>query len=307
MDLKNKKVLVTGGAGFIGSHTVSKLIEKGAKVCIIDNLCTGIKENLHKEAVFYSMNIADPKVKEVFEKEKPEIIYHFAFNVLVPKSVENPQMDLDSIAGSLNIFQNAKNFGVKKIIFASSGFIYGNTHNLPAKETEPVDPVSPYVVSKNAVENYLAFFNKAYKIPYVIFRYAAVFGPGQVTGAMSDYARKLACGKQAEIWGDGKKTRDYVFIDDVVKANILALDVADNFECPIFNIGNGIETTLNEMYSKVAKLLSKEAKPVYLPDRPGDQVRYALDWSKASKVLGWKPEVTLEEGLLIKLKKENFI
>jgi len=181
MDFKNKKFLVAGGAGFIGSATVSELIKRGAKVVIVDNLVTGRKENINEKAKFYQINIADPKLENIFKKEKPEIVYNFAFNVLVPKAVENPLIEMDSISGGLNILMNCKKYGVKKIIFSSSGFLYGNTKNLPAKETEPVSPISPYIVSKNAVENYIRFFNKAYGLPYVIFRYAAVYGPGQIT------------------------------------------------------------------------------------------------------------------------------
>ena len=309
MELKNKKFLVTGGAGFIGSHTVDALIKKGAKVAIIDNLVTGRKENLpariatqsvaggNPEANFYNLNIANPKVEKVFQKEKPEFIYHFAFNVLVPKSVGNPLMDMDSIAGAINIFQNAKKYGVRKIIFSSSGFLYGNTENLPAKETEPVIPASPYIVSKQAVENYLKFYKSTYGLPYVILRYSAVYGPRQFTGAMADYIRKLAADKQAEMYGDGEKTRDYIYIEDVIRANLLALDVSSDFSNPVFNIGTGIETTLNDLYKKIAQFLGKEAKPIYLPDRPGEQYRYSLDCSKAKKELGWEPTYSLEEGL----------
>jgi UDP-glucose 4-epimerase len=307
MIIKNKKILVTGGAGFIGSHVVDALIENGAEVAVIDNLVTGRRENLNPNAKFYEINIADPKIETIFRREKPEIIYHFAFNVLVPKSVKNPLIDMDSIIGSVNILINAQKYGTKKIIFSSSGFLYGNTNNLPAKETEPIDPISPYVVAKNTVENYLRFFNKAYGLPYVIFRQAAIYGPRQVTGAMADYVRKLSAGKQAEIWGDGSKTRDYVYIDDLVRANLLALEIPSNFPDPVFNIGTSIETTLNDLYKKIAKLLNKKPEPIYLPDRPGEQVRYSLDYSKIKKNLGWEPKYTLEEGLKLKLKAENLI
>ena len=304
MNIKNKKILVTGGAGFIGSHVTDALIKAGAIVSIIDNLSTGRKENINPKATFYEINIADLKIKDIFEKENFEIIYHFAFNVLVPKSVENPLIDMDSIAGSLNVLINAQKYGAKKIIFSSSGFIYGNTQNLPVKESEPVDPISPYVVAKYAVENYLKFFNKAYKLPYVVFRNAAVYGPRQITGAMADYIRKLKADEQADIWGDGNKTRDYVFIDDVVNANILALDLPDDFTDPVFNLGSGKETTLNDLYKGIAKLLGKEAKPIYHPERPGEQIRYCLDNSKAKRELEWKIKYNLDEGLKILISEQ---
>jgi len=297
MELKNKKILVTGGAGFIGSSTVDVLLEKGAEVVIIDNLVTGKKENLNPEAKFYNLNITNPQVEKVFQEEKPEFIYHFAFNVLVPKSVENPLMDIDSIAGAINILQNAKKYNVKKIIFASSGFLYGNTENLPADENEPIMPISPYIISKRAVENYLEFYKRAFDLPYAILRYSAVYGPRQFTGAMADYIRKLSNNRQAEMYGDGEKTRDYIYIEDVVRANLLALDVSPDFLDPVFNIGTGIETSLNDLYKKIAEILDKKAEPIYLPDRPGEQYRYSLDCSKAKKELGWEPKVNMTEGL----------
>jgi len=297
MELKNKRILVTGGAGFIGSNTVDALLKRGAYVIVVDNLVTGKKENINPDAKFYNLNIADFKLEKVFQQEEPEFIYHFAFNVLVPKSVKNPLMDMDSIAGSINILQNAKKYNVKKIIFSSSGFLYGNTENLPADENEPIMPISPYIVSKKAVEDYLEFYKRAFGLSYTILRYAAIYGPRQFTGAMADYIRKLSNNKQAEMYGDGEKTRDYVYIEDVVKANLLALDVSSDFSNPVFNIGTGIETTLNVLYKKIAEILGKKAEPVYLPDRPGEQYRYSLDYSKAKNKLGWRPVVNLEEGL----------
>jgi len=292
-----KKFLITGGAGFIGSYTVDALIEEGANVIIIDNLVTGKKENLNPKAKFYNLNITDPKIEKVFREEKPEFIYHFASNVLVPESVKNPLMDMDSIAGAINIFQNAKKYNVKKIIFSSSAFLYGNTRNLPVKETEPIMPISPYIVSKRAVENYLEFYKRSFNLPYVVLRYSTVYGPRQSTGAMADYIRKLANDEQAEMYGDGEKTRDYIYIEDVVTANLLALDVSSDFLDPVFNIGTGIETSLNNLYKKIAEILGKKVEPIYLSDRPGEQYRYSLDYSKAKKELGWEPRISMEEGL----------
>jgi len=289
--------LVTGGAGFIGSHTADALIKQGANVVIVDNLVTGEKENVNPKARFYNLNITNPKVEKIFQKEKPKFVYHFASNVLVPKSVENPLMDMDSIAGAINIFQNAKKYGVRKIIFSSSAFLYGNTKNLPAKETEPIMPISPYVVSKRTVENYLEFYKRAFNLPYVALRYSTVYGPRQFTGAMADYIRKLSVNKQAEMYGDGEKTRDYIYIEDVVRANLLALDVSPDFLNPVFNIGTGIETTLNNLYKKIAEILDKKAEPIYLPDRPGEQYHYSLNCSKAERELGWEPIIDMQEGL----------
>lgn len=300
--LPNTRVLVTGGAGFIGSHTVDGLLKQGAKVTVVDNLSTGRKVNLNPGAKFYDMNLADESIIKIMQAEKPEVIYHFAFFVLVPKSVENPMLDMDVLTGSVRMLKAAKDLGVKKIVFASSGFLYGNTPNLPATEECPIDPVTPYVVSKQAFEGYLYFFNKAFGLPYVTLRYAAIYGPRQVTGAMADYIRKLSKGQQAEIWGDGNKTRDYVYIDDVVRANLMALDVKDDHPNPIFNIGTGKETTLNEIYWEIAKIVGTPPKPIYYPDRPGEQIRYCLDSSKAKRELGWEPKFSLNHGLSATIK-----
>ena len=300
-DIKGK-VLVTGGAGFIGSHTVDALLNRGANVVIVDNLSTGREANLNPHAAFYQVNLADEALEGILEREKPDVIYHFAHYVLVPKSVENPLLDMDVMVGSLRMLQKAKDVGVKKIVLASSGFLYGNTPTMPVTEECPVDPVSPYVVSKHAIENYLKFYHQMYGLPYVVLRYAAAYGPRQVTGAMADYIRKLSSGSQAEIWGDGAKTRDYVYIEDVVRANLLALTIPGDHPNPVFNIGTGIETTLNTLYWKIADILGVEAKPIYHPDRPAEQLRYCLDASKARNDIGWEPKYELDEGLRITVK-----
>ncbi len=300
--VQGKKFLVTGGAGFIGSHTVDALVERGGIVVAVDNLSTGRRENLNPNATFYHINLADESIERILEHERPDVIYHFAFYVLVPKSVENPLLDIDVLIGTLRMLQKAKDIGVKKIIFSSSGFLYGNTPNLPATEEHPVDPVSPYVVAKHAIENYLRFYYKTYSLPFVILRYAAVYGPRQITGAMADYIRKLSSGHQADIWGDGTKTRDYVFIKDVVRANLLALSVPPDHPNPVFNIGTGIETTLNAVYHRIAEILGVEARPIYHPDRPAEQLRYCLDITKARRELGWEPKYRFDDGLQITVK-----
>ncbi len=299
MDLRNKKFLVTGGAGFIGSHMADSLLELGADVFIIDNLSTGRRENLNPKARFYEIGMADLRVKNIFSQEKPEYVYHFAFNTRVPKAVEDPLFDAQSIVGSLNIIKLSQQHGVKKIIFPSSGFVYGNSSPKPTKEDWPIEPISPYVVSKNAVENYLKFFKLAFGLPFVILRYGAVYGPRQVmTGAMQDYFKKLIKGKQAEMYGDpNQKTRDFVFVEDVVRANLLALEVPHHHPDPIFNVATGLETSLFDLYKKIANLLGQDARPICMLEKPGEQFRYSLDCSKIRKDLGWQPSIFLDEGL----------
>ncbi|HLW59048.1 MAG TPA: NAD-dependent epimerase/dehydratase family protein [bacterium] len=297
IDVRGMKVLITGGAGFIGSHTARALLRAGAVVVVVDNLSTGSRANVPAGVRCHELNIADERFVEILDRERPDLIYHFAFYVLVPKSVQDPLLDVDAVVGSIRLLQKAKEIGVQKIVFASSGFLYGNTAPLPVAETSPIDPVSPYVVAKQAIEGYLRFYHRTYGVPYVVLRYSAVYGPGQRTGAMADYIRRLSSGGQAEIWGDGSKTRDYVHIDDVVDANLLALAVPHDHPVPVYNIGTGVETTLNDLYGRIAALLGVAAAPIYHPDRPGEQLRYCLDHSKAARELGWTPRRSLDAGL----------
>jgi len=296
-NLKGKTFLITGGAGFIGSHVADAIIARGGKVVIMDNLSTGRKENINPKATFYKMNIADEKKFDaIVKKHKPDYIYHFAYYVLVPKSIENPLLDMDSIRGSINVLQAAKKYKVKKVIFSSSGFVYGNNPHLPLKETEPHDPfLPPYGITKYAIEGYFRFFRKSFGVDYVIFRNAAVYGPRQITGAMAAYIRELKAGKPTEFYG--VKTRDYVFIDDVVDANLRALELPAMHADPVYNLGMGGEMHLIDLYRELAKLLNKKPQPVKLPPRPGEQDRYSVDISKARKDLGWNPKVHLPEGL----------
>lgn len=295
--LKGKTFLITGGAGFMGSHVVDAIIKRSGKVVIIDNLSTGRRENLNPKAIFYKGNIADEKkIDEIFKRYKPDYVYHFAYYVIVPKSIENPLLDMDSLRGSINLLQAAKKYGIKKIIFSSSGFIYGNNPNLPLKETEPHERgAAPYAITKYAIEGYLHFYKKNFGIDYVIFRNAAVYGPRQITGAMAAYIRELKAGVPTEFYG--VKTRDYVYISDVVDANLRALSLLSDHPSPIFNLGRGSETHLIDLYLTLAKILGKNPQPVKLPPRPGEQDRYRVDIKKAIRDLGWKPQVKLEEGL----------
>ncbi len=294
------KYMVIGGAGFIGSHLVAALLKQNSEVVIVDNLCTGRKKNIPLQAKFYKMNFSQKNFETILSKEKPQIIYHFAANVIVPKTILHPLSEIEIITGTLRLLNKVRELGVRKIIYASSAFVYGNNNkNLPYVEECIIDPITPYNITKITVENYLEFYKKTYNISYVVLRYSTVYGPGQIWGAMADYIRKLSKNKQADIWGDGSKTRDYVFIDDVVSANLLALKVPDDYSSPIFNIGTGIETSLNELYYRIAAILGRTPSPIYHPDRPGEIMRLCLNYSKAKRVLGWEPKYSLDEGLKI--------
>ncbi len=298
--------LVTGGAGFIGSHLVDALIEKGHRVSVIDSLVSGRTENINPQAKFYKADFNDSEIDGIFDAEKPETVYHLAFNTNVPLSVREPFYDAQSITGSVKILENCRRIKIAKIIFSSSGFIYGNTDNFPTKENEPFKPIAPYSISKYAVEQYLHFYQNVYAVPFVIFRFATVYGPRQIGQALNAYIEKIFKDERAELYGEKPKTRDYIFVKDVVAALLLALDY--NLEPsvePIFNVGTGKETSLSEAYALIAKLLSKKNEPIYKPGRPGELERYCLDYSKIKKIFGWKPKYDLETGLkeVLKYKK----
>ncbi len=294
------KCLVTGGAGFIASHLVDKLVGRGNEVAIIDNLSTGKKENINPAAVFYNIDIQDAKVSEIFFKEKPDIVFHYAAQIDVRKSVENPiESAKTNILGALNILENCKNFRVKKIVFASTGgAIYGESDIVPTPEDYPERPVSPYGIEKLIVEHYLGFYKKEYNLDYLVLRFANVYGPRQNSrgeaGVVAIFCDKLLAGVQPIINGDGKQTRDFVFVEDVVRANILALE---KNKTGIFNIGTAKETDINRVFAELTELSGSKFKEVHMSQKAGEQKRSCLDFSKARSELGWEPEYNVEKGL----------
>lgn len=296
MKIRNKTFLITGGAGFIGSHTAKALLKKGARVVVVDRMIRKKKRRIVRGTKVYEMNLASTKLEQIFKNEKPDYVFHFASNLLSYKAFD-PKADMESVLASVNLLECVSRFGVKKFVFASSGIVYGNDSPQPTPETYPLNPANSYAVSKYVIEKYLYFYKETHNIPYVILRYPNAYGPGQTAGALTYYIRTLQGGGQAEIRGNGTMTRDYIFIDDIVRANIKALNVPDDFADPVFNIGTGKETSLNQLYSMIAKLLKKKAQPIYLPGRPGEQIRFSLDSSKFEKLLEWKAEVELIDGL----------
>ncbi|MBN2073527.1 MAG: NAD-dependent epimerase/dehydratase family protein [Actinobacteria bacterium] len=294
------KILVTGGAGFIGSNVVDGLVEQGHKVTVVDNLSSGKKENISQDAAFYRVDIREKKLDRVFAAEKPEVVIHNAAQLSVRVSVEDPLMDADiNIMGGLNVINTCYMHGVRKIIFASSGgTVYGEQKYFPADESHPTAPISPYGVAKLATENYLYYFYKVYGLSYIALRYGNIYGPRQdplgEAGVVAIFSRKLLEGGNPVINGDGLQTRDYTYVGDVVRANIAA--VKSDHVGPV-NIGNGVETDVVTLFGILKKASGKEAEETHGPAKAGEQRRSVLDSSLARAVLDWEPEIAIEDGL----------
>ncbi len=294
------KILVTGGAGFIGSHLVDELIKLKHKVAVVDNLSTGKKRNLNKKAKFYKIDICNPKLFEIFKKEKYDVVFHYAAQIDLIKSVEDPIKDAKlNILGSLNVLDNCKKYKVKKIIVASTGgAIYGEAKIIPTPESYPELPLSPYGIEKLSVEKYLNYYQKIFNLPFVALRFANVYGPRQNSkgeaGVVSIFCDKMLNGKKVVINGNGKQTRDFVFVADVVLASILSLKKGKQ---GIFNIATAKETNINTIFRKLKKLTNSECKETHVLAQPRGQKKSCLDYSLAKKKLGWKPKYNLDKGL----------
>lgn len=296
------KILVTGGAGFIASHIVDAYIALGHDVIICDNLSSGKKEFVNREAKLYEVDIRDKnKIESIIGKEKPEVINHHAAQISVRQSVEDPIHDAEiNILGLLNLLESGRKNNIKKIIFASSGgVVYGEAKMIPTPESYvPLQPLSPYGVAKLSSEYYLFVYFKTYHIPFVALRYSNVYGPRQnphgEAGVVAIFSQKLIAGEFPIINGDGKQTRDYVYVGDVVEANKKALETIHTGS---FNIGTGKETNVIELFNEMKRIskLGKEAK--HGPAKMGEQKRSCLDCQSSQKILEWKNEVSLGEGL----------
>jgi UDP-glucose 4-epimerase len=294
------KILVTGGAGFIGSHIVDRLIEENHKVVVVDNLSTGNRDNLNKKAEFLKKNICDKKLADVFKKEKFDYVFHLAAQIDVRKSVENPQKSAtDNILGSLNILESCKEYKIKKIIFASTGgAIYGDADIIPTPESYLENPLSPYGIEKLSVDKYLNYYYKVFKLPYISLRLGNVYGPRQNSkgeaGVVAIFIDKMMRGESPVINGAGRNTRDFVYVEDVVEANILAMK---SKKTGVYNIGTGKETNINTIFRNLKKLLNSDYKEIHGEAKQGEQKKSCLDNRKAKKDLSWKPKIKIEEGL----------
>src|SRR5512140_569208 len=296
-----KKILITGGAGFIGSTIADAFLAAGWDVAILDDLSSGKRENVPVRARFYPCDVRSAAAIEAIQRERPTVICHEAAQIDVRRSMSDPRFDCDvNLGGLLNLMQGAVKAGsVRQVLFASSGgAMYGETDRLPTPEDHPARPVSHYGVAKASSELYLGVYQANYGIPYAALRYANVYGPRQdphgEAGVVAIFSGRLLEGKPCIIYGDGGQTRDYVFVGDVARANLLA---AEKRYTGALNVGTGVETDVNRLYALMARAAGVDAQPRYGPARPGEQRRSCIDPSAAAAALGWRAEVTIEEGL----------
>lgn len=296
------KVLLTGGCGFIGSHVQDHYIEKGYEVVVVDNLSTGKMDNLNPKAKFYQVDIRDwDSLEKVFIEEKPDIVNHHAAQISVVSSTENPQEDMEiNIKGLINVLQLSVKYNVKKFLFSSSGgTVYGDPIYLPCDELHPIDPQSPYGISKYSGELYIKYFHKNYGLDYVIMRYGNVYGPRQdpfgEAGVVAIFTVNMLQGKDCYIFGDGYQERDFVYIDDVARVNIMLTEL--NLQKDrVFNIGTGYGTNVITIFNLLKSYTNYEKPPIYKSPRKGEIYKIYLNVDRIKKY-GWTPQVSLEEGL----------
>ena len=294
------KVLVTGGAGFIGSHVVDGMIEAGHDVVVVDNLATGRKRNLNPKAKFYEVDIRSPELEQVFEAERPEVVDHHAAQMDVRRSVADPIYDADiNVLGGIKILNAAVKYGVRKVIHISSGgAVYGEPVYLPCDEKHPVQPLCPYGATKYMLELYLYMYKQMYGLDYSIIRYPNVYGPRQdpagEAGVVAIFTGQMLKNKPVTIYGSGEQVRDYVFVKDCARANLMLLE---NGSGNVYNLGFGIGTSVNQVFEGLKEAIGYPMEANYAPARAGETFRIYLDASRAKQDLGWEPGVPLHEGL----------
>jgi len=301
------RVLVTGGAGFIGSTLVDRLLAEGYDVDVVDDLSTGSLGNLsdaraqqQRKLTFQRLDVRSDAMRELILHRKPEVVYHLAAQADVRVSVTTPMLDADvNILGSLNVIQGALDAGARKVVFAGSGgTLYGLPDAMPTREGHPQRPLSPYGVSKKAVGDYLHYYREIHGLEYSVLALANVFGPRQdphgEAGVIAIFAGKLLAGERPTIYGDGEQTRDFVFVDDVVDAFARAADKGGGL---IVNIGSGVETSVQQLFDLMARATGFPEPARYAPSRTGELRRSALDPGRAAIHLGWKPYTSLEKGI----------
>jgi UDP-glucose 4-epimerase len=294
------KILLTGGAGFIGSHVADLYIENGHEVVIVDDLSTGHASNINPAATFYQLDIREPDLQEIFKKERPDIINHHAAQMDVRRSIVEPIFDADvNILGSINLLENARQYGVQRFIYISTGgAVYGEPEYLPCDEAHPIKPICQYGASKHTVEHYLYMYYQNYSLKYTVLRYPNVYGPRQdphgEAGVVAIFTGQMLSGNQVMINGDGQQERDFVHVTDCARANLLALTTDS---VGVFNIGSKKGTTVNQIYVRLKEIIGYPMEVVFGPPIVGETRRIFLDAERAYAELGWKPKIELKEGL----------
>jgi UDP-glucose 4-epimerase len=294
------KILVTGGAGFIGSHISDAFLSAGHEVAVVDDLSSGRKEQVPVGAKFYEMDIRSTRLQEVFERERPRIVCHQAARANVRESLEKPILYSDvNVLGSLNVLECCRGYQVRKVIYASTGgAVYGEPRYLPVTEDHPINPLDPYGASKHHVEHYLRVYQTNFQIDYTVLRYPNVYGARQdpfgEAGVVAIFARKMLDGAPTLINGTGEQERDFVHVSDVVRANVLSLELGSG---EILNIGSGIGTSVNDIFTTLRKLSGYKREPLHGPAKLGEVFKIYLDATRAFQILGWQPRMSLEGGL----------
>jgi len=294
------KVLVTGGAGFIGSHVVDLLVAKGHQVVVADDLSSGRQENVNPEAQFYEVDIRSPELEKLFVAEAPEVISHHAAKANVRESMTKPLLYAEvNVLGSLNLLELSRKHGVRKLIYASSGgAVYGEPQYLPVDEDHPIRPLDPYGASKHHVEHYLHLYHVNWGLSYTILRYPNVYGPRQdprgEAGVVAKFAYQMLRRQQPVINGSGEQERDFVYVSDVARSNLLALEQGDN---GTWNLGTGLGTSIKEIFARLKAITGYRGNSMHAPPIPGEVFKIWLDASRARRELAWRPTVSLEEGL----------
>lgn len=295
------KVLVTGGAGFIGSHVVDAYIEAGYEVVVVDDLSSGMLENLNPLAKFYQLDIRSGDLGAIFDVEKPDIVNHHAAQIDVRRSVADPIFDADvNIKGSLNLIEHSRRTGVRRFIYISSGgAVYGEPQYLPCDEKHPINPICPYGASKYIVEHYLFMYREMYGLDYSVLRYANVYGPRQdphgEAGVVAIFSGQMLSGEQAVINGDGQQTRDFVYVSDCARANLILTE--KKAVSSTYNFGSGVRTSISEIYDTLSAITGYQRSPVFGLQKMGETRHIYLSAEKAVAELGWRPLVSLDEGL----------
>lgn len=298
--LDTKTAVVTGGAGFIGSHLVDRLLGLGCRVAIIDNLSSGKLKNINPAASFHHIDITQPAAAEVFQKEQPDLVFHLAAQTSVNYSTRDPVRDSEvNVIGTLRMLEAARRHGVDKFIYSSTGgALYGDPEVDPCPDDHPIVPLSPYGMSKYLGELNMEFYRRMYRLNYTSLRYGNVYGPRQdphgEAGVVAIFSVAMLEGRQPEIFGDGDQERDFVCVGDVVEANIQAIDRGDNMA---INIGTGQKTSINRLFELLKDIIGYKWRPLHSAARLGDVYQISLEWARAERELGWAPQVALEDGL----------